>query len=73
MATFIQSHLSPVQKLLQLPQRTKGEAYDIVSKVPLEDLGFKIARRKRYTRFQNKRPLVTGEARKLFQLPTVAA
>ena len=42
-ATFIRSHLSPVQKLLHFRQRTKGEAFDIVSKVPLEDSGFEIA------------------------------
>ena len=59
--------------MLHLRQRTKGEAYDIVSKVPLEDSGFEIAWRKLYTRFQNKRALVTAEARKLFELPTVAA
>ena len=50
-ATFIQSHLSPVQKLLHLRQRTKSEAYDIVSKVPLEDSGFDIA-------FKIKKPLL---------------
>ena len=70
-ATFIQSNLSPVQKLLHLRQRTKGEAFNIVSKVPLEDAGFDIAWDNLFTRFQNKRALVTAEVRKLFELPTV--
>ena len=41
-ATFIQSNLSPVQKLLNLRQRTKGEAFNIASRVPLEDADFDI-------------------------------
>ena len=54
-ATFIQSNLSPVQKLLHLRQKTKGEAFDIVSKAPLENSGFDIAWHQLCNRFQNKK------------------
>ena len=64
MATFIQSHLSPIQKLLHHRQMSKREAFDIVSKVSLKDAGLDIAWHKLFTRFPNKRALVTAVIRK---------
>lgn len=72
-ATFIQSNLSPIQKLLHLRQRTKGEAYDIVSKFPLEDSGFDLAWSALKDRFENKRILVNGQIRRLFELKSITS
>ena len=71
-ATFIKSDLSPVQKLLHLRQKTKNDAFDIVSKAPLENSGFDIAWAALKLRYKNKRIIVNGQLRKLFELKAIA-
>ena len=59
--------------MLHVRERTRGEAFDIVSKVPPEDSGFTIGRDKLFSRIQIKRALVRAEVRKLFEIPTVVS
>ncbi|XP_075159384.1 uncharacterized protein LOC142232519 [Haematobia irritans] len=65
------SRLSPVERLFHLVQKTKGEARDIVQKSPLTDRGFEIAWNGLCDRYENKRVLVNGQLRVLFNLPDV--
>lgn len=71
LATFVNSDLSQVQKLLHLRLKTKNDAFDIVSKAPLEHSGFDIAWAALKTRYENKRILVNGQLRKLFDLKSI--
>ena len=71
-AAFIKSTLSPVQKLMHLRQKTKNDAFDIVSKAPLEDSGFDIAWSALKSRYENKRILVNGQLRKLFEIKPIS-
>ncbi|XP_075167685.1 uncharacterized protein LOC142239805 [Haematobia irritans] len=63
--------LSPIEKLFYLSQKTKGEAHDIVSKSPLTNDGFKSAWSNLCARFENKRVLINGQLKTLFNLPCI--
>ncbi|XP_075163335.1 uncharacterized protein LOC142235969 [Haematobia irritans] len=65
------SKLSPIEKLFYLSQKTKGEAHDIVSKSPLTNDGFKSAWSNLCARFENKRVLINGQLKTLFNLPCI--
>ncbi|XP_073831493.1 uncharacterized protein [Musca autumnalis] len=65
------SRLSSVEKLFHLVQKTKGEAKEIVQKSPLTNNGFAQAWSSLCDRYENKRILVNGQLKVLFNLPTV--
>ncbi|XP_073811758.1 uncharacterized protein [Musca autumnalis] len=65
------SRLSSVEKLFHLVQKTKGEAKEIVQKSPLTNSGFSQAWSNLSDRYENKRVLVNGQLKVLFNLPTV--
>ena len=52
-AAFVKSNLRPVQKLMHLRQKTRNDAFDIVSEAPLEDCGFDIAWQALKSRYEN--------------------
>ncbi|XP_075163061.1 uncharacterized protein LOC142235687 [Haematobia irritans] len=63
--------LSPIEKLVHLKQKTKGEAHEIVSKSPLTNDGFASAWRNLCERFENKRVLINEELKTLFNLQPI--
>ncbi|XP_073828828.1 uncharacterized protein [Musca autumnalis] len=65
------SRLSPVEKLFHLVQKTEGEAKEIVQKSPLTNSGFSQAWSNHSDRYENKRVLVNGQLKVLFNLPIV--
>ncbi|XP_061399721.1 uncharacterized protein LOC133335463, partial [Musca vetustissima] len=65
------SRLSPVERLFHLTQKTKGEARDIVQRAPLTNQGFQLAWNGLCDRFENKRILVNGQLKVLFNLPAI--
>ncbi|XP_061392264.1 uncharacterized protein LOC133327740, partial [Musca vetustissima] len=65
------SRLSPVERLFHLTQKTKGEARDIVQRAPLTNQGFQLAWKGLCDRFENKRILVNGQLKVLFNLPVI--
>lgn len=65
------SRLSPVERLFHLTQKTKGEARDIVQRAPLTNQGFQLAWKGLCDRFENKRILVNGQLKVLFNLPDI--
>ncbi|XP_075163097.1 uncharacterized protein LOC142235722 [Haematobia irritans] len=72
-ATCIKNpRLSLVEKLFHLNQRTRGEANDIVSKVPLTSESFSIAWSSLYSRYENRRVLVNLQLKKLFGLSAIS-
>lgn len=66
------SRLSAVERLFHLNQSTKGEAHDIVKKVPLTNENFKIAWTNLCSRYENKRVLVNIQLKVLFNLPVIS-
>ncbi|GBP08768.1 hypothetical protein EVAR_100644_1 [Eumeta japonica] len=73
-AVFIKnSRLSPVEKLFHLTQKTKGEARDIVRKSPLTNSGFELAWSSLCTRYENRRVLVNGQLKTLFNLASITS
>lgn len=73
-AVFINnSRLSNVEKLFHLNSKTSGDAKAIVSKAPLTNEGFDVAWRNLKQRFENKRILVNGQLRILFDLPVISS
>ncbi|XP_073841414.1 uncharacterized protein [Musca autumnalis] len=67
------SSLSPVERLFHLTQKTRGEARDIVQRSPLTNPGFQLAWQNLCARFENKRILVNGQLKVLFNLPFIKA
>ncbi|XP_073821387.1 uncharacterized protein [Musca autumnalis] len=65
------SCLSSVEKLFHLVKKTKGEAKEIVQKSPLTNSGFAQAWSSLCDRYENKRVLVNGQLKVLFNLPDV--
>lgn len=63
--------LSPVEKLFHLCQKTKGEANDIVAKSPLTNDGFQTAWTNLCARYENKRVLINGQLKTLFNLQNI--
>ncbi|XP_075157897.1 uncharacterized protein LOC142231164 [Haematobia irritans] len=63
--------LSSVEKLFHLRQKTKGEAHDIVSKVPLTDDNFHVAWTNLCSRYENRRVLINIQLKKLFSLSPI--
>ncbi|KAM7356671.1 uncharacterized protein ACRADG_002324 [Cochliomyia hominivorax] len=70
-AVVSNSRASNVEKLFFLTQKTKGEAREIVRKSPLTNQGFDIAWKNLCFRFDNRRVLVNGQLKILFNLQTV--
>ncbi|XP_075157647.1 uncharacterized protein LOC142230914 [Haematobia irritans] len=64
------SKLSPIERLFHLVNKTRGEAHDIVSRSPLTNDGFFSAWENLCARYENKRVLVNGQLRTLFNLPS---
>ncbi|XP_075150561.1 uncharacterized protein LOC142224663 [Haematobia irritans] len=60
--------LSSVEKLFHLNQKTKGEANDIVRKVPLTNENFDVAWNNLCSRYENKRVLINIQLKRLFGL-----
>ena len=58
--------------MLHLRQKTKNDAFDIVSKAPLENSGFDIAWAALKLRYENKRILVNCQLRKLFEIKPIS-
>ena len=67
------SRLSKVEKLFHLNAKTSGDAKEIVRNAPLTNDGFDVAWTALCHRFENKRMLVNGQLRILFNLPVIAA
>ncbi|XP_059217544.1 uncharacterized protein LOC131994722 [Stomoxys calcitrans] len=65
------SKLCPIEKLSHLRQKTKGEAHEIVSKSPLTNDGFSSAWKNLCARFENRRILINGQLKSLFNLQTI--
>ncbi|XP_075170100.1 uncharacterized protein LOC142242401 [Haematobia irritans] len=64
--------LSSVEKLFHLSQKTKGEAHDIVKKVPLTNENFRVAWANLCSRYENKRALINIQLKKLFGLSPIS-
>ena len=68
---FIQSKLSPIQRLLFLIQKTSGEAREIVDKFPVENMSFDLAWTALSAAYDNPRMLVNNQLKSLFGLPVI--
>ncbi|XP_059221682.1 uncharacterized protein LOC131996219 [Stomoxys calcitrans] len=66
------SRLSFVERLFHLTQKTRGEARDIVQRSPLTNDGFHLAWKNLCARYENRRILVNGQLKVLFNLPSIS-
>lgn len=66
------SKTSNIEKLFYITQNTKGEDRDIVSKCPLTHQGFELAWKDLFSRYENRRVLVNGQLKLLFNLQSVS-
>ncbi|XP_059222185.1 uncharacterized protein LOC131996637 [Stomoxys calcitrans] len=63
--------LSSVERLFHLSQKTRGEANDIVGKVPLTNENFKVAWANLCSRYENRRVLINIQLKRLFGLTVI--
>lgn len=63
--------LSSVERLFHLSQKTRGEANDIVGKVPLTNENFKVAWANLCSRYENIRVLINIQLKRLFGLNAI--
>ncbi|XP_059221697.1 uncharacterized protein LOC131996228 [Stomoxys calcitrans] len=66
------TRLSSVEKLFHLHQKTKGEANDIVRRLPLTGENFQVAWASLCSRYENKRVLINIQLKKLFGLSAIS-
>ncbi|XP_065365574.1 uncharacterized protein LOC135958605 [Calliphora vicina] len=70
-AIMSNSRASNVEKLFFLMQKTTGEAKEIVRKSPLTNQGFDLAWKNLCLRYENRRVLVNGQLKILFNLKPI--
>ncbi|XP_075150742.1 uncharacterized protein LOC142224843 [Haematobia irritans] len=64
-------HISNIQKMYYLMQKTEGEARDIIKTCPITNEGFQMAWQNLVDRYENKRVLVNAQLKILFNLAPV--
>lgn len=65
-------HLSDIQKMYYLMQKTSGEARDVIRTCPITKDGFAMAWQNLVDRYENKRVLVNAQLKTLFNLAPIS-